>query len=297
MWQQNFAAEGDVYRSRQPMHSCVVSSRPDWTIGDSATKTQTKRRWRLQIDLRRIKEEWDFVAECRRKGVPQAQYCKNGFVDTNTRLLDKIERNSVARQRSRVKDRDKRSNPFVFELSGAQWKELPDSLKEQTHLKEWHIHSTRIQTIPAYIKLFQAMKILDLPKNQITCLPAEIGRLKNLKELNVSFNHLRSIPPELGDCENLERLDCSGNLDLMELPFEKLFPVTPPKCRSAFNFDLIHPKTTKYYRPVCYIFVCVLYLIGIVVCAEGQSLETTIITVKKNNFQNSNTGRLNLLMY
>ncbi|XP_040596100.1 leucine-rich repeat-containing protein 2 isoform X3 [Mesocricetus auratus] len=220
MWQQNFAAEGDVYRSRQPMHSCVVSSRPDWTIGDSATKTQTKRRWRLQIDLRRIKEEWDFVAECRRKGVPQAQYCKNGFVDTNTRLLDKIERNSVARQRSRVKDRDKRSNPFVFELSGAQWKELPDSLKEQTHLKEWHIHSTRIQTIPAYIKLFQAMKILDLPKNQITCLPAEIGRLKNLKELNVSFNHLRSIPPELGDCENLERLDCSGNLDLMELPFE-----------------------------------------------------------------------------
>jgi Leucine-rich repeat (LRR) protein len=44
--------------------------------------------------------------------------------------------------------------------------------------------------------------------------------LKNLKELNVSFNHLKSIPPELGDCENLERLDCSGNLELMELPFE-----------------------------------------------------------------------------
>lgn len=60
------------------------------------------------------------MAECRRKGVPQAQYCKNGFVDTSTRLLEKIERNSVARQR--VKDRDKASNPFVFELSGEQWK-------------------------------------------------------------------------------------------------------------------------------------------------------------------------------
>lgn len=46
------------------------------------------------------------------------------------------------------------------------------------------------------------------------------GCLKNLKELNVSFNHLKSIPPELGDCENLDRLDCSGNLELMELPFE-----------------------------------------------------------------------------
>lgn len=170
--------------------------------------------------LEKIKEEWNFVAECRRKGVPQAQYCKNGFVDTNTRLLEKIERNSVARQSAWVKDRDKWSDPFVFELSGTQWTELPDSLKEQTHLKEWHIHSTLIQIIPTYIELFQAMRILDLPKNQITCLPAEIGRLKNLRELNVSFNHLKDVPPELGDCENLERLDCSGNLDLAELPFE-----------------------------------------------------------------------------
>ncbi|CAH6777615.1 Lrrc2 [Phodopus roborovskii] len=182
---------------------------------------QKKEEERLEKSaLEKIKEEWDFVAECRRKGVPQAQYCKNGFVDTNTRVLDKIERTSVARQSSRVKDRDKRSNPFVFELSGAQWKELPDWLKEQTHLKEWHVHSTLIQIIPTYIELFQAMRILHLPKNQITCLPAEIGHLKNLKELNVSFNHLRSIPPELGDCGNLERFDCSGNLDLMELPFE-----------------------------------------------------------------------------
>ncbi|MEJ1285855.1 lactotransferrin [Cricetulus griseus] len=196
----------------------------------------------------RIKEEWDFVAECRRKGVPQAQYCKNGFVDTNSRILDKIERNSVARQSSWVKDRGKQSNPFVFELSGAQWKELPDSLKEQTHLKEWHIHSTLIQTIPAYIELFQAMRILDLPENQITCLPAEIGRLKNLKELNVSFNHLRSIPPELGDCENLERLDCSGNLDLMELPFElsNLKQVTFVDI-SANNFSSV---------PICVLRMC-----------------------------------------
>lgn len=62
------------------------------------------------------------MAECRRKGVPQAEYCKNGFVDTSTRLLEKIERNSISRQSARVKDRDKRSSPFVFELSGTQWK-------------------------------------------------------------------------------------------------------------------------------------------------------------------------------
>ncbi|GAB5568000.1 leucine-rich repeat-containing protein 2 [Prionailurus iriomotensis] len=167
-----------------------------------------------------IKEEWNFMAECRRKGIPQAVYCKNGFVDTSVRLLEKIERNSLTRQSLLSKERDKRSSAFVFELSGEQWTELPDSLKEQTHLKEWHISNTLIQIIPTYIELFQAMRILDLPKNQISHLPAEIGRLKNLRELNVSFNHLKSIPPELGDCENLEKLDCSGNLELTELPFE-----------------------------------------------------------------------------
>lgn len=69
----------------------------------------------------RIKEEWNFVAECRRKGIPQAAYCKNGFVDTSVRLLEKIERNTVARQSSLSKERDKRSSAFVFELSGEQW--------------------------------------------------------------------------------------------------------------------------------------------------------------------------------
>lgn len=170
--------------------------------------------------LEKIKEEWNYVAECRRLGIPQAEYCRNGFVDTSVRLLERIERNSLIRQRSLAKDGGKKSSPFVFELSGEHWKELPDSLKEQTHLKEWHISNTLIQIIPAYIELFQAMRVLDLPRNQISHLPAEIGRLKHLKELNVSFNHLKSIPPELGDCEHLERLDCSGNLDLAELPFE-----------------------------------------------------------------------------
>ncbi|EAW64769.1 leucine rich repeat containing 2, isoform CRA_a, partial [Homo sapiens] len=71
----------------------------------------------------RIKEEWNFVAECRRKGIPQAVYCKNGFIDTSVRLLDKIERNTLTRQSSLPKDRGKRSSAFVFELSGEHWTE------------------------------------------------------------------------------------------------------------------------------------------------------------------------------
>lgn len=55
------------------------------------------------------------------------------------------------------------------------FQELPDSLKEQTHLEEWHINNTLIRIIPTYIELFEAMRILDLQKNQISHLPAEIG--------------------------------------------------------------------------------------------------------------------------
>ncbi|XP_004368518.1 leucine-rich repeat-containing protein 2 [Trichechus manatus latirostris] len=182
---------------------------------------QKKEEERLQQSaLEKIKEEWNFLVECRRKGIPHAVYRKSCFVDNSVRLLEKIEQNSLARQSLLSKERDKRKSPFVFELSGEQWQELPDSLKEQTHLKEWRINNTLIQIIPTYIELFQEMRILDLQKNQISCLPAEIGRLKNLKELNVSFNHLESVPPELGDCEKLEKLDLSGNLELTELPFE-----------------------------------------------------------------------------
>lgn len=72
--------------------------------------------------LFRIKEEWNFVAECRSKGIPQAVYCKNGFTDTSVRLLEKIGRNSLTRQSSLSKERDKQSSAFVFELSGEQWK-------------------------------------------------------------------------------------------------------------------------------------------------------------------------------
>lgn len=61
---------------------------------------------------------------------------------------------------------------FLFHLQ-----ELPDSLKEQTYLKEWHVYNTLIQTIPAYIALFKDLRVLELSKNQINHLPAEIGEL------------------------------------------------------------------------------------------------------------------------
>lgn len=61
---------------------------------------------------------------------------------------------------------------FLFHLQ-----EFPDSLREQTYLKEWHVCNTLIQTIPAYIASFQDLTVLELSKNQINHLPVEIGKL------------------------------------------------------------------------------------------------------------------------
>ncbi|CAI5786985.1 leucine-rich repeat-containing protein 2 [Podarcis lilfordi] len=173
-----------------------------------------------QSALEKIRQEWDIILECRRNGIPQAAYLNNGVVDTN-KILDKVENNSpLIKKIALLNETQKERNKFIFQLSGEHWTEFPDSLKEQTHLKEWHISNTMITTIPAYIALFQELRILELPSNLITELPTEIGCLKNLQELNVSFNRLKAVPPELGDCENLQRLDLSGNLELAELPFE-----------------------------------------------------------------------------
>ncbi|KAM6037072.1 leucine-rich repeat-containing protein 2 isoform 1-T2 [Theristicus caerulescens] len=183
---------------------------------------QRKEKERLEkSSLEKIKQEWNFILECRKKGIPQSKYLKNGFVDTDEKILDTYGKTPQLQKRHALSDEaNKERNKFIFQLSGEQWTEFPDSLKEQIYLKEWHVYNTLIQTIPAYIALFQDLRVLELSKNQINHLPVEIGCLKNLKVLNVSFNNLKSVPPELGDCENLEKLDLSGNMEITELPFE-----------------------------------------------------------------------------
>ncbi|KFU89936.1 Leucine-rich repeat-containing protein 2 [Chaetura pelagica] len=183
---------------------------------------QRKEKERLEkSSLEKIKQEWNFIVECRKKGIPQSKYLKNGFVDTDKKILDTYGKTSQLQRRHDLSNETKKErNKFIFQLSGEQWMEFPDSLKEQTYLKEWHVNHTLIQTIPAYIALFQDLRVLELSKNQINHLPVEMGCLKNLRVLNVSFNNLKSVPPELGDCENLEKLDLSGNMEITELPFE-----------------------------------------------------------------------------
>lgn len=66
---------------------------------------------------------------------------------------------------------------FLIYLFLLNLQEFPDSLKKQIYLKEWHVYNTSIQTIPAYIALFQDLRVLELSKNRINHLPVEIGKL------------------------------------------------------------------------------------------------------------------------
>ncbi|GAB0204719.1 mitochondrial enolase superfamily member 1 [Grus japonensis] len=141
---------------------------------------QRKEKERLEkSSLEKIKQEWNFILECRKKGIPQSKYLKNGFVDTDKKILDTYGKSPQPKKRHTLSDEaNKERNKFIFQLSGEQWTEFPDSLKEQIYLKEWHVNNTLIQTIPTYIALFQDLRVLELSKNQISCLPVEIDRIE-----------------------------------------------------------------------------------------------------------------------
>ena len=53
--------------------------------------------------------------------------------------------------------------------------EFPRELQWMSHLKEWHVRSTRISHLPDFLFLFGQLTTLQLPKNALTELPPEIG--------------------------------------------------------------------------------------------------------------------------
>uniref|UniRef100_V9KB70 Leucine rich repeat-containing 2 n=1 Tax=Callorhinchus milii TaxID=7868 RepID=V9KB70_CALMI len=202
--------------------------------------------------LARINEEWTLLIECRKRAI--RNYCAlrtdlvNGEVRVGPNHLSSSRTTQqvgygnfiLPKQKNDITIEEK---SFIFELSGLQWQELPDSLRDLTYLREWHIQKTSIQVIPAFIEMFQDLIVLDLSRNCIEELPAAIGKLTKLKELNVSFNKLTSVPPDLGNCENLEKLNVSNNMELSGLPFE---------LRDLQNLTLLDLSSNQFPSiPIC----------------------------------------------
>lgn len=69
----------------------------------------------------RIRQEWDVMLECRRNGIPQAAYLKNGFIDTNS-IFNKLEQNSLLFKKiALLNETQKERDRFIFQLSGDNW--------------------------------------------------------------------------------------------------------------------------------------------------------------------------------
>ncbi|XP_041956420.1 leucine-rich repeat-containing protein 2 isoform X2 [Alosa pseudoharengus] len=187
-------------------------------------KRQRKEQERLaKSALQRVNQQWQYRIACRKMKSSEMTELQHYLERSSLRevtiepYLEPTEGQTTEPDSTVLEVEEKR---FIFELNGDKWTEVPASLFEMTHLREWHISRTKIIKIPEFIAMFQDMRVLDIPKNCIDKLPPEIGKLTKLRELNVSYNRLSDIPPELGDCENLERLELTSNLNLMELPFE-----------------------------------------------------------------------------
>ncbi|RMC19064.1 hypothetical protein DUI87_03668 [Hirundo rustica rustica] len=77
--------------------------------------------------LKRIKQEWNLILECRKKGIPQSKYLKNGFVDISEKNLDTCGKSPQLKKSHALSDGvNKEQNKFIFQLSGEQWMEEKD---------------------------------------------------------------------------------------------------------------------------------------------------------------------------
>ncbi|XP_068460408.1 leucine-rich repeat-containing protein 2 [Clinocottus analis] len=175
---------------------------------------QKKEQKRLeQSALPKIDQQWQYRIYCKTLKTKELNLLHRHLEGT-TLPGDQVNSEAELLQQEEPQD------SLVLQLEGEQWRDFPRDLQWRTFLTEWHVSRTRISRLPAFLPLFSRLTVMQIPENTVTQLPPEIGKLAALRELNVSYNRLSNVPPELGDCENLKRLELTGNLDLMDLPFE-----------------------------------------------------------------------------
>lgn len=62
------------------------------------------------------------ILECRKKGIPQSKYLKNGFVDIDEKNLGTYGKTPQLKKSRALPDGvNKEKNKFIFQLSGEQW--------------------------------------------------------------------------------------------------------------------------------------------------------------------------------
>jgi Leucine-rich repeat (LRR) protein/GTPase SAR1 family protein len=92
----------------------------------------------------------------------------------------------------------------------AKLRELPESLRQLTHLQSLDLSNNQIESLPQWVADFGALNSLNLFKNGLSSL-GPVTELKQLHWLNISGNELRLLPESIAQLENLETLELSNN--------------------------------------------------------------------------------------
>jgi leucine-rich repeat protein SHOC2 len=94
--------------------------------------------------------------------------------------------------------------------------------------------TTNIATVPAEIRAFKNLQLLDLSGCPLRSLPNWIGEFRNLQVLKISETSIAALPSSIAQLTNLEELDASFNLDL-KVGLEHLFTI---KSLKKLNFQV-----------------------------------------------------------
>lgn len=84
--------------------------------------------------------------------------------------------------------------------------------------------TTNISTVPAEIRAFKNLQLLDLSGCPLRSLPDWIGDFPNLQVLKISETSIAALPASIQKLTNLEELDAAFNTDL-KLGLEHLFTI------------------------------------------------------------------------
>ncbi|XAR60765.1 hypothetical protein NMG60_11034261 [Bertholletia excelsa] len=99
----------------------------------------------------------------------------------------------------------------ILSLSQNHLTSLPSALGALSCLRQLHIASNKLTSLPTEIGYLTQLEVLKANNNRISILPACMGECISLVEVDLSSNLLVELPETLGNLQNLKALHLSNN--------------------------------------------------------------------------------------
>lgn len=105
----------------------------------------------------------------------------------------------------------KSSGAKELNLSNLSLVQIPETLKNQTHLVSLAISHNQLTDIPEWIGNFTELVDLKLAGNKLFKLPESMKNLKKLRSLSLASNQFTTLPEWIGEFTQITSLNVSGN--------------------------------------------------------------------------------------